>query len=121
MTKQPLNVMENLAIVPDPTIADKGFYVANLTTSEMLAFKPSSNGVIIFNIDTNLFMTCTDEVWVNLAQSSPPFPTFPPLTVPPVNAVLGQGYLDITSTKIRVWMGNGWGTIPYLIQPNENN
>ena len=42
MTKQPLNVLENLAIIPDPSIVDKGFYLPNLTQEEMIAFAPSS-------------------------------------------------------------------------------
>ena len=55
MSKQPLNIMENLAIIPDPTIIDKGFYTPILSTEEMLAFTPFSESVIIFNKDILIF------------------------------------------------------------------
>ena len=115
MTKQPLNIMENLAIVPDPTIVDKGFYLPNLTEDEMLAFVPSSDGVIIFNKDTQAFMTFKTGQWILLINSNISSVIIPSSDSIPVNPVEGQMYLDTTFEQLRLFFMGKWSIIPRVI------
>lgn len=115
MTKQPLNVLENLAIIPDPSIVDKGFYLPNLTQEEMLDFAPSSEGVVIFNKDTQTFMTFKANQWMALTDSNVGLFIIPSSDSIPVNPVEGQIYLDTTFEQLRVFFMGQWGAIPRVI------
>jgi hypothetical protein len=115
MTKQPLNTLENLAIIPDPSIVDKGFYPPNLTQEEMLSFVPSSDGVIIFNKDTQTFMTFKANQWITLTDSNVGSVIIPSSDSIPVNPVEGQIYLDTTFEQLRVFFMGQWSAIPRVI------
>jgi len=115
MTKQPLNVLENLAIIPDPSIVDKGFYLPNLTKEEMLAFVPSSDGVVIFNKDTQTFMTFKANQWMALTDSNVGSVIIPSSDSIPVNPVEGQMYLDTTARQLRIFFMDQWSAIPRVI------
>jgi hypothetical protein len=108
MSKQPLNIMENLAIIPDPAIVDKGFYIPNLTNIEMIDFVPSYEGVIIFNKDTKEFMTFKNTEWGTLVPSNSII--IPTGTSDPINPVPGVIYLNTSNNKLRIFT-NAWGTI----------
>lgn len=115
MTKQPLNVLENLAIIPDPSIVDKGFYLPNLTQEEMLDFAPSSEGVVIFNKDTQAFMTFKANQWMTLTDSNVGSIIIPSSDSIPVNPVEGQIYLDTTFEQPRIFFMGQWSIIPIVI------
>jgi len=115
MSKQPLNILENLAIIPDASIVDKGFYLPNLTQEEMLAFTPSSDGVIIFNKNTQAFMTFKTGQWVSLINSNVSSVIIPSSDSIPVNPAEGQMYLDITFNQLRVFFEGQWSAIPRVI------
>lgn len=115
MTKQPLNVLENLAIIPDPSIVDKGFYLPNLTQEEMLDFAPSSEGVVIFNKDTQAFMTFKANQWMTLTDSNVGSIIIPSSDSIPVNPVEGQIYLDTTFEQPRIFFMGQWSIIPRVI------
>ena len=109
MSKQPLNVMENLAIIPDPTILDKGFYVPSLTKDEILAFTPSNDGIIVFDKDNQIFMTFLNGTWTQLI--SPSSVTIPSNTIDPINPVMGEIYYNTVSDRLRIFTTR-WATIP---------
>lgn len=115
MTQQPLNILENLAIIPDPSMVDKGFYLPNLTQEEMLAFTPSSEGVVIFNKDTQTFMTFKANQWMALTDSNVGSIIIPSSDSIPVNPVEGQMYLDTTFEQIRIFFMGQWNVIPRVI------
>lgn len=115
MTKQPLNVLENLAIIPDPSIVDKGFYLPNLTQEEMLAFVPSSDGVVIFNKDTQTFMTFKANQWIAFTDSNVGSVIIPSSDSIPVNPAEGQMYLDITFNQLRIFFKGQWSALPRVI------
>jgi len=115
MSKQPLNTLENLAIIPDASIVDKGFYPPNLTQEEMSSFVPSSDGVIIFNKDTQTFKTFKAGQWVPLISSNIGSVIIPSSDSIPVNPVEGQMYLDITFNQLRIFFQGRWSAIPRVI------
>ena len=114
MTKHLINILENLAIVPDSLAIEKGFYAPNLTQEEMLAFIPSSDGVIIFNTDTQIFMTFTGAKWVALVRDIGAA-IIPSSDSAPVNPVEGQMYLDTTTRQLRIFFMDQWSAIPRVI------
>lgn len=117
MSKQPLNIMENLAIIPDATIVDKGCYLPILTTEEMLAFSPTLESVIIFNKDTKLFMTFVNDSWVSLASSqNNPF-IIPSSDFEPVNPSNREIYYNTTVNQLKIYVDGKWGVIPIVIPP----
>ena len=109
-----LNTLENLAIIPDEAIVDKGFYVPNLTTEQMSAFQPSSSGVIIFNTDSKKFMTFSENKWLALipATGGNHIPTG---TDDPINPEMGFMYYHTETDRLRFFtyrwcsVGIAWG------------
>lgn len=119
MSKQPLNTLENLAIIPDPTIVDKGCYLPILNTEEMWAFSPTLESVIIFNTDTKLFMTFVNDNWVSLASSQNRPLIIPSVTSEPANPSERELCYNTTVEQLKIYVNGKWGVIPIVIPPQE--
>lgn len=115
------NIMENLAIIPDVKATEKGFYAPVLTTSEMNTFVPTYASVLIFNSDTNLFMTFSNNQWVNLVEKSVNEPVFPVCDFDPVNPLEGTSYYNQSTKLLRIFAGNKWGSIPIVFDSNMDS
>jgi hypothetical protein len=81
----------------------------------MLAFTPSLEGVIIFNKDTQTFMTFKAKQWMALVASNVSSVIIPSNDSMPVNPVEGQMYLDTTVDQLRIFFMGQWWIIPMMI------
>lgn len=106
------NILDNLTIVPNPNVREKGFYAPSFTTDQMLAFTPSSNAVIIFNRETQTFMTFSDCQWIPLVNSNDVDSVIIPISATaPVNPSEGLIYCDSTLDQLRIFFLGRWSTI----------
>jgi hypothetical protein len=109
------NILDNLTIVPNAALAEQGFYPPSFTNEQMLAFTPSSNAVIIFNTDTQTFMTYQDGEWVAFIDTITNIVTIPSSDVDPVSPVEGQIYCNATTNQLKLFLRGQWSIIPRII------
>ncbi len=108
---RPITRVSNLQIKSDPRNKEKGFYVDTITTVQRDAIPTKTNGLIIFNSDTNTFQAYQNGGFVSLYTSPVAQDgnlVLQSLAADPAVGVNGEMYYNTNFGVVRIRLADLW-------------